>query len=232
MSQFPIPTEPRTSASAPQRTSGLAIASIVCDVLCCTAILGVLLGIAAFVSIGKDPAKKGKGLALAGIIIGVVIVIGQALLVPVGMKAWSFVREAMAFVMTGPQEALADGFSGDVAGFRAGFSGAGATLTDAEAKAFLDELQTRYGSFTSAALDESRAQGQQPRPGQTQMTMPYLLDFGGTSVQANVELIFVDPANPQALLMKLGSITVVDAERGDLTYPPAAAPAAPAPAGP
>jgi prepilin-type processing-associated H-X9-DG protein len=72
---------PAPSAAQP-KTSGFAIASLVCGIVGpCTvglcSIIGVILGIVGLVKIGKDPAaKRGRGLAIAGIVVsGVGIVI-------------------------------------------------------------------------------------------------------------------------------------------------------------
>ena len=64
-----------------RKTSGIAIASLVCSLICCipvTTILGILLGVGAMVSIGSNPEKKGKGLAITGIILGAVFTALQA----------------------------------------------------------------------------------------------------------------------------------------------------------
>ena len=69
--------QPSSAAAAPPRakTSGLAIASLVCGIAgLCTfglgSIAGIILGIVGLVKMGKSPAPvRGKGLALAGLII-------------------------------------------------------------------------------------------------------------------------------------------------------------------
>lgn len=63
---------------APQGTNGLAVASLVCSVtsplLCFVlAIVGVVLGVVALNQI-KRTGQNGRGLALAGIIVGAVII--------------------------------------------------------------------------------------------------------------------------------------------------------------
>lgn len=70
--------------AAPQKTNGLSIASLVLslvNVIPCfwflpiPALLGVIFGFVSRKQIKNNPSAKGKGLALAGLIIGVVFVI-------------------------------------------------------------------------------------------------------------------------------------------------------------
>ncbi len=66
---------------APARTSGLAIASLVCSIggfflIGVPSIVGVILGFAARSQINKsNGATKGLGLAIAGIVVGIVVVV-------------------------------------------------------------------------------------------------------------------------------------------------------------
>lgn len=201
-----------------RRTSGLAIASLVCSLICClpvTTILGVLLGIGAIISIGSHPEKKGKGLAIAGILLGVVFTIGQAIGYP---KIWDVIKESMKMVETGPRDALTAGFAGDIAGFKAKFHGAGATASDAEAMAFIDALRSRYGEFVGSQMLQQQAQ---PAYGSPVVAFPYSIEFSGEEVIAETEIVFSDPKTG-GFIMKIGRITILDAEEGDLTFPPRA----------
>jgi hypothetical protein len=200
-----------------QKTSGLAIASLVCSlILCCpiTTILGPLLGIAALIKIGGNPALKGRGLAVAGIILGVAFTIFQV------WGGTRFYHQFIVPVLRGPEAALAAGFAGDTAGFKAGFYGPGAPAGDAEVTAFVAELRGRYGEFTSCRFDESRP-SPSPSPGQTRQRFPYVLVFEQKSVSADAEMIFFDEAKGQ-MVMKWESITISDPDLGDLTYPASA----------
>lgn len=54
--------------AAPPKTSGMAIASLVCGVLGCTAIVGVVLGIVALLRINRSQGRLGgQGIAIAGL---------------------------------------------------------------------------------------------------------------------------------------------------------------------
>ncbi len=80
--QRPIPPtgyQPYATQPAAQGTSGLAIASLVCSLvglfLCgLPAVLGVIFG---GVALGqtKDNARPGRGLAMAGLIVGILVVL-------------------------------------------------------------------------------------------------------------------------------------------------------------
>lgn len=54
-----------------QKTNGLAIAGFVTALACCSPI-GIILSAIGLSQISKDPNQKGKGLATAGLIIGII----------------------------------------------------------------------------------------------------------------------------------------------------------------
>lgn len=60
------------------KTDGLSIAALVLSFLCCLAPIGVILG---FVGLGrtKGGKRKGRGLAIAAIVVGILMTIGVAL---------------------------------------------------------------------------------------------------------------------------------------------------------
>ncbi|UCD75091.1 MAG: DUF4190 domain-containing protein [Phycisphaerales bacterium] len=207
-------------AAEPPKTSGLAITSLVFSVIffCpLTTLLGPILGLVALATMGGERPRKGKGLAVAAIVLGLVFTGAQYGAYVLWVKpAIAFLAEYVKFAMTGPDEALATGMAGDIAGFKLHFQGPGATASDDEAQAFLDELRARYGEFTSASMNEQS--GQQPTPGQTVLPMPYVLVFELATLDAEAELIFLDEAG-QKPVKKLGYIIVFDSSLGDLTYP-------------
>lgn len=55
----------------PQKTNGLAIAGFVTALACCSPV-GIILSAIGLSQINKDPSQKGKGLATAGLIIGII----------------------------------------------------------------------------------------------------------------------------------------------------------------
>jgi hypothetical protein len=225
MTQFQDPYG--DAAQGPAKTSGLAIGALVCSLIffCpVTTVLGPILGLIALATIGTNPARKGKGLAVVAILLGVLLTVGW---IYGGYKIYGVGKLFYETVETGPRDALTAGFAGDFDGFKNAFYGPGAQASDAEAQAFIDELRGRYGEFVGSRMDESRMQGRstQPQPGEAQMPFPYLLEFTNETVEAEVEIVFADPqAQPQtigeAFINKLGYIEVLDEERGTLRYPP------------
>ena len=73
------------------RTSGLAIASLVCGTIglvipffgIILGILGIVFGVVAMSHIGRDPSLGGRGMAIAGLVCGVVVVVGNGILIGV-----------------------------------------------------------------------------------------------------------------------------------------------------
>lgn len=226
MSTFDAPFE--GAPAGEQKTSGLAIASLVCSLICClpiTTIPGILLGVAALVSIGNNPGRKGKGLAFTGIALGVLFTIGQAIIYP---PAYAYAKVWMELVAFGPQPALIDGYGGDIAAFKAHFHGPGAAASDAEAQAFIDQLRDRYGEYQSLTMV---GQNTQPAPGSPIVPFDYVLVFDNAQVDCVTEIAFADKQTG-TFVNKLHSITVIDTKLGDLTYPPAEAAGVPEPAAP
>ena len=186
MSQFENPyADPAQQAEV--KTSGLAITSLVCSLIfCCpvTTVIGVILGLIAVVTIGGNPMRKGKGLAAAGIIIG---------LLATCLQVWGGFRiyeTMMKPVLDGPKYVLEAGNAGDVSGFKAGFHGPGAAATDAEATAFIAELQQRYGAFVSCEFSPN--QSSNTAVGQTSAPFEYVLSFENATVNAKAEMIFTE----------------------------------------
>ncbi len=221
MTQFGAPVDDFESTQE-QSTSRLAIASLVCSLICCvpvTTVPAILLGIGAIFSINNNPARKGKRLAMAGILLGVVFTAGQAFFYP---RAIEFIGKSIAMVMGGPNDALTSGFAGDATAFKSHFYGKGARASDAEAEAFIDTLRSRYGEFQGCDFDEQN----QPQSsfGQPDTTFTYVLSFDNADVDCRTQIIWADERT-SAAVFKLGSITITDPELGDLTYPARTRPA-------
>jgi len=214
MTQFETPFD--IVDPSEQTTSRLAIGSLVCSLICCvpvTTIPGILLGIVAMISIGNNPARKGKGLAVAGILLGVIFTAGQAYVYP---KIIEFAGETFELVMNGPNDALVSGFAGDPVAFKSNFYGRGAQATDAEAQAFIDTLRSRYGEFQGCQFDEQA--GTQPAFGRPDTAFPYILTFDNATLDATAQIIWFDERTDQ-MIYKFGWVTVKDADLGDLRYP-------------
>ena len=70
--QQPYVPQPR------QRTNGLAIGGFITSLLCCGPV-GLILSIVGLSQINKDPSQGGKGLAIAGIVIGAIGLVAAAI---------------------------------------------------------------------------------------------------------------------------------------------------------
>ncbi len=149
MSQFaatPNPFGPQgdTPLMVPQRTSTLAISSLVCSLLCCIPVvhgtLGLILGVAALIRISASGGRLGgRGLAIAGIIISLLITgvyVGGAIGIA---RVWS------SYVVAGYNVASA-AHGGDVTLLRTKLS-SNTTYTDEQIKAFSTELNTKLGNL-------------------------------------------------------------------------------------
>ncbi|MHC4142017.1 MAG: hypothetical protein ACYSUF_09120 [Planctomycetota bacterium] len=163
------------------------------------------------ISIGGDPAKKGKGMAITGIVLGIVFTTVQAV---VGYRAY----QGFGIFSNAPYVALQPGFDGDLAGLKANFGSAGGATTDQEARAFVDELRSRYGALQGSAMDFAAYQGMaMPAPDQTSFTMPWVLVFENGRV--GVEMTFTEADQTAGDQIIFSSIRVIDSDLGDLTYP-------------
>lgn len=77
-----------SAPSGPQRNNGMSIASLVLslvNIIPCfwflplPALLGVIFGIIGKNQIAKDPSQKGRGMAIAGLVVGIVFLIVGAI---------------------------------------------------------------------------------------------------------------------------------------------------------
>jgi hypothetical protein len=219
-------SQPVSNATGPRSTgdwSLWAIASLMCSLIACPplCLIGPLLGAVGLRQIRRRPHLRGRGLARAGIAVG----LAWAIVWLVAGRWWhDHVRTPM---IEGPRAALDAGLGGDTAAFRAAFTGAGATATDAEARAFLDELTRRYGVLVDVRPDPTAPPVGPKDVNRQHPVVPYAFRFDREMVQAEATfVIWVGDLRPRC---KWGVITVRDPERGDLSYPVAWR-AAPAPA--
>jgi len=78
-----------------RRTSGMAVAALVCS-LCgiipflglLMALLGIIFGGVGIAQTGKDPYLGGRGMAIAGLVLGIVFLIGWIIIF--GVFGWVF----------------------------------------------------------------------------------------------------------------------------------------------
>jgi hypothetical protein len=203
-----------------RRTSGLAITSLVFSlIVCCplTTIIGPLLGLIAIASIGSNPLKKGKGLALIAIIVGVLVTSGY---VWVGVH---FYHNWKRFEDT-PRMAIAAGYAGDLTRFKATFGGP--ATPDAEAQAFIEQMRTRFGNPQRSDVDFNafvtamQQQRGQARPGQLQsLDFKFRIVFDKATVDADLPF---DPGKQVTDDPVFDAITLDDGSGHPLSFPSSA----------
>jgi hypothetical protein len=193
---------------------------LLCSIaLCCPVVsmLGVLFGIRAIVEIRANPSIAGRGLAKSGIIIGLTVCVMWV----AGLIWWHF--NARQPMMNGPVAELRAGFDDDMPTFKAGFTAAGESVPDAEARQFIAALRTRYGGFRDSAMSVT-SQNQAPLTGRPVLRISYTLQFDRGPVEA--EAAFVTFGETQSIVPKLVFqwewIRIIDATQGDLVYPESA----------
>ncbi|MCK4871226.1 MAG: DUF4190 domain-containing protein [Phycisphaerales bacterium] len=214
---------PLDAVQGPPRTSKLAIASVVCSLIfCCPIVLqviGIFLGIVAFLTIGASRGRrKGKGIAAAGIILGLLITIGWCLVIWFG---WLVMR---GMYETGGQFIQA-AMSGDVAGARQVLSpNVRANVTDEQIIAFGQELNGEYGDYYSCGIDltdQARQRaglamfGQQP--GTQVVLTPAMVQFSQGTGYAVLEM---EPDQSGGLAMTISGVVFYTDDGNEIRFPP------------
>ena len=199
----------------PPQTGKLAIASLVCGLLfCCpiTTLLAPLLGIAHFISAAGKPWIRGAGLAIGGILLGLVMTGGWAFL---GWASYQFMQQAMRL----PDEALAALSADDVSEFRSKWVGLEeGSAGDAQIAAFRQDLESRYGTFESIRFDE---QTQEPQAGAEQaFVLPFIATFSGVGDErADVKVHVMFMPTGQGFEILIMQIEVIDEQQGNIVFP-------------
>lgn len=138
----------------PPRTSALAVSSLVLSLICCLPVLPLLgagLGVGALIGIGGSRGRVGgRGMAIAGIIIGVLVTIAQ---VAAFYSAKGAIDMGVGLVFGSVDSVMTDIESGDYDAARAGLTGHASSLSDERFEAFRAAYQAEYGSFQSVPTD-------------------------------------------------------------------------------
>lgn len=222
MTHFPSEFDAEQFHPAEERTtSGLAIASLVCSLICCIPglpLIGALLGLGGVVTIPKNPRVKGTSMAVAGLVLGLILTIVQGGMIYMSVQVFSRMMTAMTET---PDAIFQPVNQGDTAAFRNAFHGNATNASDTEVRQFMDEVTARYGRFVSGRINET-AQANQPASQQPVVPIEYVLEFDGPDgrieVDATVELILYDQVTG-ALPFKPESIVIYDADLGNLEFP-------------
>lgn len=224
--------------AGPERTSLLAIMSLVMSLICCIPGLGLLgagLGVGSLIGIsGSRGRVGGKGLATAGIIIGVLITVAW---VGFAATAWSGVKEAVKEVYTPMHEVMADIESGSYDKVRIALAGSPlASTTDEQFEAFRSAYRAEVGSFVEIPTEPGglwnaymevgpQMQGfQQPADGQT-VLIPIPASFDQAGMVVIMATMTMDQSgqaqDPLEMFSKF-SIVLPDGSEIELEAPQAA----------
>lgn len=222
MSQFPQDLDAEFQPTGERQISGLAIGSIICSLICCIPglpAIGALLGIVSAVTISSNPQRKGMGLAIAAIVLGVCITAMQAWL---GYQTYEFSKRFIEAMEESPRNIFEPVNSRDMDAFRDAFHGPASNASDDEVQAFFDAVHDRYGAFQQARPDDSQAQDQ-PGMGAQSFTIPYVAEFEHETVDLEIKIIIADDTG--SFVVKPGSLIIIDPDHDNLEFPPGGGPA-------
>lgn len=195
---------------------GMATASLICSlILCCpiVTLVGVILGIVALLKI-RGSAMSGRGLAWAGIIIGILTTTLTTLFMIIAINIGLGVLEQTPESVT---TAIKAGITGDIEKFRMEFTHDAVAASDDEITSFLETITTRYGVFDKAVIDMATMQaGQQPSGDEPEL--PIQLVFETKTISAIV--VFTVAKGTDSLIdVQIQCLLIRDPENGDVAFP-------------
>ena len=195
---------------------GMATASLICSlILCCpiVTLVGVILGIVALMKI-RGSAMSGRGLAWAGIIIGILTTTLTTLFMIIVLILTLGVLEQTPESVT---TAIKAGITGDIEKFRMEFTHDAVAASDDEITSFLETITTRYGVFDKAVIDMATMQaGQQPSGDEPEL--PIQLVFETKTISA-IAVFTVAKGTDSLIDVQIQCLLVRDPENGDVAFP-------------
>jgi hypothetical protein len=197
---------------------GMATASLICSlVLCCpiVTLVGVILGIVALMKI-RGSAMSGRGLAWAGIIVGILTTTLTTLFLIISIKVGLGVLEQTPESVT---TAIKAGITGDIEKFRMEFTHDAIAASNDEITTFLETISTRYGVFDEAVIDMATIQaGQQPTAGGPEPELPIQLVFETKTISA-IAVFTVAEGTESLIDVQIQCLLIHDPENGDIAFP-------------
>jgi hypothetical protein len=195
----------------------MATASLICSlILCCpiVTLVGVILGIVALLKI-RGSAMSGRGLAWAGIIIGILTTTLTTLFMIIAINIGLGVLEQTPESVT---TAIKAGITGDIEKFRMEFTHDAVAASDDEITSFLETITTRYGVFDEAVIDMATLQaGQQPSTGEGE-ELPIQLVFETKTISA-IAVFTVAKGTDSLIDVQIQCLLIRDPENGDVAFP-------------
>ena len=195
---------------------GMATASLICSlILCCpiVTLVGVILGIVALLKI-RGSAMSGRGLAWAGIIIGILTTTLTTLFMIIAINIGLGVLEQTPESVT---TAIKAGITGDIEKFRMEFTHDAVAASDDEITSFLETITTRYGVFDKAVIDMATMQaGQQPSGDEPEL--PIQLVFETKTISA-IAVFTIAKGTDSLFDVQIQCLLIRDPENGDVAFP-------------
>ena len=195
---------------------GMATASLICSlILCCpiVTLVGVILGIVALLKI-RGSAMSGRGLAWAGIIIGILTTTLTTLFMIIAINIGLGVLEQTPESVT---TAIKAGITGDIEKFRMEFTHDAVAASDDEITSFLETITTRYGVFDKAVIDMATMQaGQQPSGDEPEL--PIQLVFETKTISA-IAVFTIAKGTDSLIDVQIQCLLIRDPENGDVAFP-------------
>ena len=195
---------------------GMATASLICSlILCCpiVTLVGVILGIVALMRI-RGSAMSGRGLAWAGIIIGILTTTLTTLFMIIAVNVGLGVLEQTPESVT---TAIKAGITGDIEKFRMEFTHEAVAASDDEITSFLETISTRYGVFDKAVIDMATMQvGQQPSGDEPEL--PIQLVFETKTISA-IAVFTIAKGTDSLIDVQIQCLLIRDPENGDVAFP-------------
>jgi hypothetical protein len=196
--------------------SSMATASLICSlILCCpiVTLVGIILGIVALVRI-RGSEMSGRGLAWAGIVIGILTTSLTTIFIIIAMNIGFGVLEQTPESVT---TAIKAGMTGDIVTFRSEFTHDAVAASDDEITSFLELISTRYGVFDKAVIDMATMQaGQQPSGDEPEI--PIQLVFETKTISAVTVFTVVEGAE-SLVDVQISCLLIRDPENGDTAFP-------------
>jgi hypothetical protein len=144
-----------TTASEGRPMSAAAVASLVFGLLLCipgAGLIGTVTGVIGLASTGPTGMKRGRGIAISGLVISILSLFGWIVTGVVAVQGWNaYVKPSMEVVISGPDRTLQAAFKGDVTAFDADWM-PGRAPSAAERTAFVSGVTLALGEFKGAEI--------------------------------------------------------------------------------
>jgi hypothetical protein len=221
------PIDPDAPSALPRRWSPLAAISLMLSVLPIGSLVAPLMGAAALWQLRSRPDLRGRGLAWAGIGIGM---LASGLMVG---GAW-VLAQSFQQLANRPAEAIRDAWAGDADAFRTHLTRPGSEATAARIGAWVSDVSSAVGTPLEVTIDRNppRAADRPPLP-EREMLAAYRARVkapDGTERWVPLEVVFERPMATEAIgAIRIRRLAFVQADGTRIVFPDDGVPAEPTP---